>query len=190
MVDPRLTRRQDAVSLNPPLSLPLSHRVEDSRKSRWAVKRVVYADVVDYINMYRYIDHSRSWMIVVRRGRGMACDWAISCRSSIAPTPRRAAESSRLGKVRPIRGSKSPVPEGGRNDIRTRSTSSRPDAPSKASYCAFVAHMTIHLLSSLSFLTLSATRAASVKASLTPRFRMAEHSRYRKAFILRATSRP
>lgn len=38
-------------------------------------------------------------------------------------------------------------------------------------------HMTTHLLSSLSFFTLSATRAASVKASLTPRFRMAEHSR-------------
>jgi len=51
-------------------------------------------------------------------------------------------------------------------------------------------HMTVHLLSSRSFLTLRATRAASVKASLTPRFFMAEHSRYRDAPIRRATSSP
>ena len=38
-------------------------------------------------------------------------------------------------------------------------------------------YMMTHLLSSRSFLTLRATRAASVKASLTPRLRMAEHSR-------------
>lgn len=51
-------------------------------------------------------------------------------------------------------------------------------------------YMTVHLPSSLSFRTLKATRAASVKASLTPRFRMAEHSRYRSAPMRRATSRP
>lgn len=51
-------------------------------------------------------------------------------------------------------------------------------------------YMTTHLLSSRSFLTLRATRAASVKASLTPRFLIAEHSKYRRAPMRRATSRP
>jgi hypothetical protein len=64
-------------------------------------------------------------------------------------------------------------------------------------------------LSPLALLTVSATRAASVKASLTPRFFIAEHSvevlvacdtsahrrnpnlpRYRNAFTLSATARP
>ena len=39
------------------------------------------------------------------------------------------------------------------------------------------AYMTTHLESSRSFFTDRATRDASVKASLTPLFRMAEHSR-------------
>jgi hypothetical protein len=51
-------------------------------------------------------------------------------------------------------------------------------------------YMTEHLDSWRSFFTLSATRAASVKASFTPRLRMAEHSRYRNALMRRATSRP
>lgn len=44
---------------------------------------------------------------------------------------------------------------------------------------AVLAHMTAQqppCLSPLTFLTCSATRAASVKASLTPRFFIAEHS--------------
>jgi len=54
------------------------------------------------------------------------------------------------------------------------------------------AYMTIHLLPSFDFagLTLSATRAASVNASLTPLFRIALHSRYLSAPIFLATSRP
>lgn len=55
-----------------------------------------------------------------------------------------------------------------------------------------VLHMTEHfesLFSPASF-TLRATLAASVKASLTPRFLIAEHSKYLRAPILRATSRP
>lgn len=55
-----------------------------------------------------------------------------------------------------------------------------------------VLHMTEHfesLFSPANF-TLSATLAASVKASLTPRFLIAEHSKYLRAPILRATSRP
>jgi hypothetical protein len=69
-------------------------------------------------------------------------------------------------------------------------------------------HIRIHLLSSFdrAGLTWRATRAASVKASFTPRLRIAEHSanvsrclleetgkcipRYRRAPILLATSRP
>lgn len=53
-------------------------------------------------------------------------------------------------------------------------------------------YITLHFLSSppLLDLTLSATLAASVKASFTPRFRMAEHSKYLRALILLATSRP
>lgn len=43
--------------------------------------------------------------------------------------------------------------------------------------CGRGAHMTEQPDSSRSFLTLRATRAASVKASLTPRLRIAEHSR-------------
>lgn len=45
------------------------------------------------------------------------------------------------------------------------------------STAAVTSYMTQHLESSRSFLTLRATRAASVKASLTPLLRMAEHSR-------------
>lgn len=51
-------------------------------------------------------------------------------------------------------------------------------------------YIILQLPPSRSFFTLSATRAASVKASLTPRLRIAEHSRYRIALIRRATSRP
>jgi len=46
----------------------------------------------------------------------------------------------------------------------------------------FVAvYITVHFESSRSFLTDRATREASVKASLTPLLRIAEHSRYRMA---------
>ena len=53
-------------------------------------------------------------------------------------------------------------------------------------------YITLHFESSFPplGLTLNATLAASVNASLTPRLRMAEHSKYLKAFIRLATSNP